>query len=112
MVQMGQEMPGSCWYKCDRKSPVHRAECGVRSAGKCKKLDYSRQEVVGRCERVVEEGKVMGFWMGNPKRGLDFLWDGWFRRYGRMRKNRHVEVFGNVFRKFPQKILGMVGLCL
>ena len=54
----------------------------VRCGGwvRCKKMDRSRWWVEDGSERVVQESKVLGLGLGNPKRGLVFMWDEGFRR--------------------------------
>ena len=47
---------------------------------RCKKMDRSRWWVEDRPEGVVQESKVLDLGLGNPKRGLVFMWDEGFRR--------------------------------
>ena len=77
----------SWWYGIHRKCPSKVRFCQwkktfVRCGGRlrCRKMDRSCWWVEGRCERVVQGSKVKGFGLGNPKRGLVFMWDGGFRR--------------------------------
>ena len=77
----------SWWYEIHRKCPSKVrfwqwkktfVRCGEWL--RCKKMDRSRWWVEDRSERVVQESKVIDLGLGNPKRGLVFMWDEGFGR--------------------------------